>query len=354
MKLLFTSLIALCTSVTSFAQTDALMATLQHGETTTVFYGDDAFKRAYDAAADTLDVITLSGGEHCKTVFPPDIYKSVSIYGAGFEPASSQGGQVTLLGGLRVRNASGVHIEGLCISGLLSVGTDGEDNINGTVIYNTEISKCYAGRIEFSCNSCNTIVRQCRVNMGIAGDTEIGTNNYKHENMLISNCYLRGELSNRTSYYSVGRFSETSTVLVDHCVLVNGYNVTTIGNIGLGRITNSISYVEFNEKLYTAENNIFVNLESKPAMYYSNFFLSEMDLWADDVKNSEYLDEREWNLQTHTDFVGTDGTQIGLHGGTYPWNKIPSIPRITESTIDTSNAANGTITVNLKAEAYTK
>ena len=37
-------------------------ATLQHGEQTMVFIGVDAFKNAYEAAADSGDVITLSSG----------------------------------------------------------------------------------------------------------------------------------------------------------------------------------------------------------------------------------------------------------------------------------------------------
>ena len=64
--------------------------------------------------------------------------------------------------------------------------------------------------------------------------------------------------------------------------------------------------------------------------------------------------EKDFALKYPKKHTGNDGTEIGLHGGTYAWNKIPLIPRITSYELDTSNAANGTIKVSIKAEAQTK
>lgn len=51
MKKLFLSIIALATSTVGYAQlSDGVSATLQAGETTTMFYGYDAFKDAIAAA----------------------------------------------------------------------------------------------------------------------------------------------------------------------------------------------------------------------------------------------------------------------------------------------------------------
>lgn len=64
MKKLFLSIIALATSTVGYAQlSDGVSATLQAGETTTMFYGYDAFKDAIAAApADAVSTITLSPG----------------------------------------------------------------------------------------------------------------------------------------------------------------------------------------------------------------------------------------------------------------------------------------------------
>ena len=42
--------------------TDVLMATLQHGDEVSVYYGKTALEEAYTAAADSGDVVTLSAG----------------------------------------------------------------------------------------------------------------------------------------------------------------------------------------------------------------------------------------------------------------------------------------------------
>ena len=42
--------------------TDVLMATLQHGDEVSMYYGKTALEEAYTAAADSGDVVTLSAG----------------------------------------------------------------------------------------------------------------------------------------------------------------------------------------------------------------------------------------------------------------------------------------------------
>jgi hypothetical protein len=82
--------------------------------------------------------------------------------------------------------------------------------------------------------------------------------------------------------------------------------------------------------------------------------LDNASVWATEGEDGSYAETKDFALKDPSLYIGTDGTEVGLHGGAYPWNKIPSIPRITECTIDTENAANGTIKVSIKAEAQTK
>ena len=67
MKKFFLFTVALLGAITMKAQeTDAMSATLQNGETTTVFYGFDSFKNAVEAAPDAGAMITLSPGAFSK------------------------------------------------------------------------------------------------------------------------------------------------------------------------------------------------------------------------------------------------------------------------------------------------
>ena len=71
-------------------------------------------------------------------------------------------------------------------------------------------------------------------------------------------------------------------------------------------------------------------------------------------EDGTYAEDKDFALKYPNRYMGNDGTQVGLHGGAYAWNKIPVLPRITECTIDTNDVANGKLKVSIKAEAQTK
>ena len=71
----------MCAAATFAQVSEVQTATLIHGDKTSVFYGTSALQEAYNAAADTADVIILSNG----TFRHLDIAKSISIYGAGMD-----------------------------------------------------------------------------------------------------------------------------------------------------------------------------------------------------------------------------------------------------------------------------
>lgn len=66
--------------------------------------------------------------------------------------------------------------------------------------------------------------------------------------------------------------------------------------------------------------------------------------WADvfkDQANLDYSDTRTFELsdEAKATYIGSDGTQVGINGGNYPWNKTPHTPLVTDLkvTIDGTN-----------------
>jgi hypothetical protein len=45
-----------------------------------------------------------------------------------------------------------------------------------------------------------------------------------------------------------------------------------------------------------------------------------------DADNADYTTDRTFELKSPETYIGNDGTQVGVHGGAYPWNKAPSTP----------------------------
>lgn len=349
---MFLSIIAVGLSLMANAQqTEKQMATLQHGEQTTVFYGPDAFKSAYNAAADTLDVITLSSGEFN---VPSQISKSVAVYGVGFENVDSLGIKMTYLrSGLKLipanitdgdgeiiaaaKRVNGVHLEGLRINGDITL-----DNNSDVPIHNLEVVKCRLNRLYYIVACYDNVIRQCVIHSGILGRYA--------DNLLVSNTYLHG----RDYSGCIKGFGTTSVISISHCLLKNHYNEMNntalyTNNIFIGGNTNI-------DAASTVRNCMFVdNASFSGVMSVDNFKgLKGAAVWAAEGEDGEYSENKDFALKYPEKYIGTDGTEIGLHGGVYVWNKIPCIPRITECTLDTKDAANGTIRVSIKAEAQTK
>lgn len=334
-------------------KTDAPMATLQHGDQTKVFIGQNAFIEAYNAAADSADVITLSSGYFN---VPSNIKKSVSIYGAGMEDDSITGIKATVLSGslkfipgdktdddgntqVGAVHVNGVHLEGLYLNyGSISFSKNG--NI---AMYGLNVVKCKFSTFSSSIPVYDIVIRQSKFNYGSCSNDVV--------NLLISNSYFTNQFILPTSGYK--------NVQMDHCVYLAEYYAYTDRNPfnGIALVTNSVLYSE----LYTgstARNNIFVGQSSAGSDIQdaeTNWFgLKNAGVWAADGEDGSYAASKTFELKYPSKYVGTDGTEVGLHGGLYPWNKVPCTPRITKSEIDATTSVDGKLKVSITAEAQTK
>ena len=107
------------------------MATLIQGSKTSVYYGENAFVNAYNAADDTLGVIILSSGKFSS----PTIQKSISVYGAGMEDNKATQTNRTTINGFNIQAykdydekgqeyykfPNGCHFEGMNVDGTISI-----------------------------------------------------------------------------------------------------------------------------------------------------------------------------------------------------------------------------------------
>ena len=66
-----------------------------------------------------------------------------------------------------------------------------------------------------------------------------------------------------------------------------------------------------------------------------------------DAENGDYSDERTWELKQPDVWIGTDGTQIGIHGG-IGWSKVPRTPVIKSLEL---NVEGTQLRINYEAEA---
>lgn len=318
-------------------QSDIVSATLQSGDQTTVFYGQNALRSAYEAAADAGDVIRLSAGYFDGLT----IQKQVSIYGVGFEGDAEAGLAATRTGAITVSQSgektNGCYFEGLRIEGNLEVA--------GTLTKDITVVKCrITNSLYLTANVENVTARQCVINGNVASRYSYSswygyqpTDGYA-KNLQVLNCAIGGGVR-----YFVTSEAIPSTVYIDHCILsdTNGAfaltNSVVNGGITVGSTAKGCVFPgTLDETKYTAEGNFYNRAMST--------------VFTDGVNNSGYeVDGAPRDLIVADDLIGIDGQPIGVHGGNYKFNKIANVPRILS--FDATPSEDGKkVTLNLKAD----
>lgn len=233
-------------------RTDVLMATLQHGDEVSVYYGKTALEEAYTAAADSGDVVTLSAGVF--SFSNHEFQKSLSVVGNGFVSDMENGIYPTIIeDGLYFKprdvvdddgemvkegvKVDGIRLEGLKLSYVLFQSSG--------VIRDFQIVKCQLSGSErpllFESSTENFVLRQ-----SVCDGVQFGAGNWcNHQNF-----YICG------SYVAVIDFpKEYCTVNVDHSLINSLYQNNLVG-LSLG---NSIVKASNISSGVVANNCVFID-----------------------------------------------------------------------------------------------
>lgn len=352
MKKLFLSIIALVGTVSASAQiSDGVTATLQNGETTTVFYGFDAFKDALAAAPDAGGIITLSPGAFSN---PGAISKTLKIYGAGFiKDAVNNISETRVNGNLTITSTDAlvpvVRIEGVYfVNDFVIEGAQ--------AVANTEVIKCSFDHFYNNVETNNTIIRQSYIRGSLLGRNKLTTG------LVVANCWIGGRIS--SNYYTDDKFATGSSGTINHCIIAFYYNGSYGSDYFPFDYRNNI--VNYCSNCCGAGSTCYNNVgwESRFSCGGQNTSVNNYDvaLWtnwktllADGQDNLDFFIKdtttpRTWVLAEPTTYVGLDGTPCGVTGGDFPWNPIPATPRILSTSVDAKTTP-GTLKVSIKAEA---
>ena len=321
-------IMSLCTQ-NSYAQ-DVQMATLQHGDELSAFYGADAFAAALEKADDN-DVINLSSG-----VFNGvSITKPVKIYGAG--PAQNDSlnlPETRVQGVISVAiedGKGGLHLEGINCCYYLNFEEDHPIN-------NAVVSKCKFNQINIYSSANNCLFEKCRVILWLRP----GMNS---QNLVSSTFLIRHSIIGRLAIANKNGDGGLSGATIYNSVIFSGGGDNTVqySHCVLNRELNSIIK---QDHTFVVDNilSLFDNLSFDVFQsYQSNYYLP--------VDNDYILNE---DAIIGNDIHSSDGTEIGIHGGTSPFTSIPSNPQIVSKEIATETDEEGKLAVKIKVEAQNK
>ena len=289
--------------VNFYAQTAVLV---RNNQPVGAFSGVNSLINAVNNAEASGDLIILSSGSFN---MPSEINKAVSIYGQGFEDASTR---TYLNGKLQYRSTGegsldNIHLEGLYISNHLNLLNDG----NRSPMNNLTIEKCLITGMFLYMDHDGTTIRNCV----IQGDLKSYPGDYTATNMLIENCWKDGG--------SFNRFTTDSEITVKnsifYCRSISGFD-------------NSSAFIKANY-----ENSVIASCSLAANSTATNCVLigvSSASATTTDCHSVNSVAEAFENVTTLVYSAGTvptlksDYAGIGITAGDYVWNTTPSQPAV--------------------------
>lgn len=354
MKKLIVSLFVLLCTTMSFAQT-SLLATLSHEGSISTYYGSSALKEALEKATDG-DAITLSAGQFLAA----NITKNVTLRGAGmsvrtdsiysheativqgaFEiaPADSTTDRIIVEG---VYFTSDITYKGLVRNPLFMKSRfstvksgDGGRIVNATLIHCRVASgfgladnsnACFVNSVVWKPENKSTTASNFEFDNCVVGFSS-NVNSYLEAAEVINSYYKNCMIM--VNYYNVG---------ASHSHLCIPYSCTAINCVGCSAYGKLDPY-----------NNIFYNLSSK------NTTNENVAKPSNVLKTGgfTYNDSEKYDLtdESKTKYLGTDGKQIGIYGGSLPYEEDPTTPQITKCNVAAKSTADGKLSVDIEVKA---
>lgn len=324
------------------------ITTLQHAGTTTVFYGQGSLVDAYNTSVNG-DTLCLSTGYFTA---PTAIAKGIKIIGAGhFPDSTSVSKRTTILTGLTINaGADSLRLEGIYINGDINYAAASSINY-------VKIIRCRLGNTYFNSSSALASKSYCSFEECFI-EGGINFSNYG-SNFLVKQCIISGIVG--VSYYnsaSIGNIG--GGALIDKNIFLTNstsYSSGALYNILASQITNNIIVYYSNNGVSGnyLSNNIFIDQQTNLTnnSVGSNYIgIPLANIFVSQTGNSiNYT--HDYHLKSPTTYLGTDGTQVGIYGGTTPFKDkgLPSNPQVIKKSIAAQTDANGNLQINFSAKA---
>lgn len=298
-----------------------LMATLSHDGKISTFYGSSAFQQAHAAAANG-DVITLSSGSFAGE----NITKAVTIRGASMEVDTVHAIEPTVLTGNFNINIADSVTNILTMEGIFH-----NQEINVANLKNAMFLKCRFNKFSYVFSGSSVMKDLNFINCRIA-NSFLGNGN--------------------------GSASFINTV---------AKGITSSSNSGHYSLINSIVFGS-DVKNSEFKNCILVEISSRTDnSYYNNLFIIDDTNALNSIPNTtnvrvpknderianllgDYSDSNPYTLTEEANNIlkGTDGTEVGIYGGSIPYDATPTNPRITKFEVAQKTTADGKLSVDIE------
>lgn len=284
------------------------------------------------------------------------IKKRLHLIGAGIKPDGNfLYGYPTYVGSILldtvnyISGASGSIIEGITLYGATNIITTTYIGCKNLIIRRNRIARHYSQTISIT-NSSNIFIVNNIVNY---------INCSSSTNILIFNNIFVSTISaaNSSTIISNNVFINTTAFSACQSSTISN-NIFFYGEIG------DVNYSNFsNNMAFGISSNIVTGTNAGS----NNFQADPQFLYLYSTTNHFYNDQNKYKLKSSSTGknAGTDGSDVGIYGGQYPWPASvltdfihcipPTIPMMEQLTIQNSSVpANGTLNFSVKAYKSSK
>lgn len=303
----------------------SLLATLNHEGTISTFYGTNALQQAHAAAADG-DVITLSSG----TFQSVNITKAVTLRGAGMALDAATQTEPTVLANEFSINIPDETTQRLTIEGIYTNQKVTINKLKNAMFLKDRIRYFY---IPGEGYGKDLTFIHCRITENYNG------NNNSNNSAVFQNCLVRG--------------MQGTNYIFNNCLFLadtNGSN-SHCGNSEYRNciILNSISTYSTS----TYYNNLYCILSGHSFNVTNN---TNVKVAKDNeaIKNLfGYSDDNEYKLTEAAKALikGSDGTEVGIYGGSLPYDPTPTNPQISKFNVAAKTTADGKLSVDIEVKS---
>lgn len=313
-KTIYAIAMMLMTGISAFSQTEETKVILQNGTNTTIYNGNEITTAI--GAAKKGDILYLSEGTYDKFT----IDKEILVRGVG---------------------------ENTYINGDVTIAIPNNPTLTQAVLEGVNVS----GNIIISQPATNLIIRNTMV-----ADVKV---NGALTNGLIDRCWITGT-------FNMSDYTNQTTVKNSKIAVISAgnltYNKCKFLNCNIAHRANETTAAIFTNCIIGGQAySSWAGLQTMENSEFTNTLFNTCygAIGSTSTQTNCYLDNKSWGFFDEgtlessvdlTDYKGTDGTVVGIYGGTTQFTLDPQVPKVTESTFTVDTNTNK-LTVKLKVSA---
>lgn len=300
------------TALPSLAQS-SLVATLVHDGNISTYYSANALKDAYNAAVDG-DIITLSAGTFNAT----DIAKRITIRGAGCELNKNP---TILSGQFEIKDGDGNLEQQILIEGIYA------DYFRCRSLTNATFLKC-----EFATDKTQIGGTQASIfltNINFIHCIISSIQSVSSDILSFNNCVI-----NRFYTASYSRAIEINNCVINECT--NFSYITCTNSFIKPHKTCSYSSCRL--------INCVVSLDGSLSCETINCKIVSPDI-------EPFEDGYHLKSEYASEWLGNDGKEIGIYGGSLPYDPTTTNPQISKFNVSSKTTADGKLSVDIEVKA---